>query len=84
MKVSKIIDITLPILLHSVYMKLCCRIYNSWHFTYSMFFVLVQWSKTPDFKLLEGEYVLRDLRFLEYTICNLQKVNMIPLALLCS
>lgn len=33
----------------------------------------IQWSKSSDFKLLEGEYVLRDLRSLEYTICNLQK-----------
>ena len=49
-----------------------------------VFFVLVQWSKTLDFKLLEGENVLCDLRSLEYTICNLQKVNIIPLALFCS
>lgn len=33
----------------------------------------IQWSKSPDFKLLEGEYVLRDVRSLEYTVCNLQK-----------
>lgn len=56
--------------------------YDTWH-SAGMFFILVQWSKTLDFKLLEGEYVLRDLRSLEYTICNLQKVNMIPLVLFC-
>lgn len=33
----------------------------------------IQWSKTPEFKLLEEEYVLHDLRSLEYTICNLKK-----------
>ncbi|CAH3157223.1 unnamed protein product [Porites lobata] len=33
----------------------------------------IQWSKSPDFWLLEGEYVLRDVRSLEYTICHLQK-----------
>ena len=41
----------------------------------SFFTVLVQWSKSPDFWLLEGEYVLRDVRSLEYTICHLQKVS---------
>ena len=36
---------------------------------------IVQWSKFLDFRLLEGEYILYDLRSLEYTICNLQKVT---------
>lgn len=33
----------------------------------------IQWSKFPDFKIMEGEYVHHDLRSQEYTICNLQK-----------
>ena len=48
---------------------------------YMCIFVLVQWSKTPDFKLAEEEYVLHDLRSLEYTICNLKKVNITLLLL---
>ena len=50
------------------------------HFILSLFVLVVllfvvQWSKFLDFRLLEGEYVLYDLRSLEYTICNLQKVT---------
>lgn len=33
----------------------------------------IQWSKSPNFVLLDGEHILRDLKSLEYTICNLQK-----------
>ena len=47
----------------------------------SFFTVLVQWSKSPDFWLLEGEYVLRDVRSLEYTICHLQKVSAFQLVI---
>ncbi|XP_074605789.1 ankyrin repeat and fibronectin type-III domain-containing protein 1-like isoform X2 [Acropora palmata] len=33
----------------------------------------IQWSKSPNFMLLDGEHILRDLRSLEYTMCKLKK-----------